>query len=147
MMNQVIKVFPLYLYIYIIHLYFLGTSHMPKSGTITTTTTTTFIPDNRDIRRSPKTYYTNQVQKKRKQHVPSKPITAFDEFLNELKVELHGISIPEITSIAYDRWNLLTPSEKEMYEREALLANSDYVMDRFILEDDTDRVRLFLFVY
>ncbi|KAI7896036.1 uncharacterized protein EV154DRAFT_558727 [Mucor mucedo] len=122
-----------------------GTSHMPKPGTVTTTTTTTrFIPDDHTTRRSsPNTYYNNHhhVQKKRKQHVPSKPITAFDEFLNELKRDLSGTSIPEITSIAYDRWNSLTSTEKEKYEREALHANSDYVMDRFLFEDDNDRVR------
>lgn len=118
---------------------------MPKPGTVTTTTKTTrFIPDDHTIRRSsPNTYYNNHhhVQKKRKQHVPSKPITAFDEFLNELKRDLRGTSIPEITSIAYDRWNSLTSTEKEKYEREALHANSDYVMDRFLFEDDNDRVR------
>lgn len=135
MMNQVIKKELLYLNMYIIHLYFLGTSHMPKPGT-------TAIPDH-GIRPSPNTYI---PQKKRKQYVPSKPITAFDEFLNELKLELHGISVPEITSIAYDRWNSLTCTEKERYEREALHANSDYVMDRFILEDDNDRVNSIAFI-
>lgn len=120
---------------------------MPKPGTVTTTTTTTFIPEENTTRRSPNSYYNNHhhVQKKRKQHVPSKPITAFDEFLNELKRELHGTSLPEITSIAYDRWNLLTSTEKEKYEREALHANSDYVMDRFIFDDDNDRVCLAAF--
>jgi hypothetical protein len=68
-------------------------------------------------------------QRKRKQHVPSKPVTAFDEFLNELKVEYQGMRLSDISFIAFERWSRLSGAEKEKYEREALHANSDYVMD------------------
>jgi hypothetical protein len=51
-------------------------------------------------------------------------------------LELNGSPLSEITATAYDRWNLFSPVEKEKYEREALHANSDYVMDKFIYEDN-----------
>lgn len=96
-------------------MYFLGISHMPKPGTQYDCCT----------QRSPKPYVN---YRKRKQYVPSKPVLAFDEFLNELKTEFTTKTPTTVISIAYERWNMLKPFEKEKYERLALHANSDYVM-------------------
>lgn len=67
--------------------------------------------------------------RKRKQYVPSKPVTAFDELINEVQSQNSSMTLSEITAIASERWNRLSGIEKEKYEREALHANSDYVMD------------------
>lgn len=127
------------------------------STTTTTTTTTTFVtknsPNNRnnDIlvmddepRGVKRHHHSHSKRKKRKQYVPTKPVTPFAEYLYEVKAELNGMSESEILEIAQGRWNLLSPVEKEKYEREALHANSDYVMDRFLLDDyESDQVNLF----
>lgn len=131
---------------------------MPKPGTTTNdgrttttttarTTTTTIVNNdngsNNDSSSSPDRKYHNNssnkggyynTKRKRHQYVPQKPVTAFDEYLNEIKIEFNGSSMSnsDIYSIAYERWNQLSVAEKEKYEREALHANSDYVMDKFI---------------
>ncbi|KAI8082345.1 hypothetical protein BDF21DRAFT_417643 [Thamnidium elegans] len=92
-----------------------GISHMPKPGT----------QYDCYSRRSPKPYVN---YRKRKQYIPSKPVLAFDKFLNELKTEFTTKSPTAVISMAYERWNMLGPFEKEKYERLALHANSDYVM-------------------
>lgn len=131
-----------------------GTTNDDYATTTTTKTTTTttytaitpnqqYINYNSSNHSSPKRQSYNSSSgshKKRKQYVPSKPITAFDEYLNEVKLELTGVPLSEITATAYDRWSLFSPIEKEKYEREALHANSDYVMDKFIYEDEHDKL-------
>ncbi|KAI8877717.1 hypothetical protein K501DRAFT_229742 [Backusella circina FSU 941] len=70
--------------------------------------------------------------RKRKQYVPSKPITAFHEYLNEVRAEFRdngNMSSTDINRIAQDRWDTLGVTDKDIYERKALHANSDYVMD------------------
>lgn len=88
--------------------------------------------------------------RKRKQFVPSKPVTAFDELINEIKAEFKELSTADILPIAYQRWNQLTSPEKEKYEREALHANSDYILDGMDLShryssSDSDTVKIYLF--
>lgn len=101
---------------------------MPKPGT--------FYDSSSSSRRSPRAYVN---YRKRKQYVPSKPVLAFDEFINELKSDYREKTLSEIRLIAYDRWSVLSPAEKEKYERLALHANSDYVMN-ISLSDGKDKV-------
>lgn len=129
------------------------------STTTTTTTTTTVVtknsPNNRnndidvmddEFRGVNRHYRSPSRRKKRKQYVPTKPITPFAEYLDEVKAELNGKSESEILEIAQRRWNLLSPVEKEKYEREALHANSDYVMDRFLFDDyESEQVNIYLY--
>ncbi|OBZ84437.1 hypothetical protein A0J61_07510 [Choanephora cucurbitarum] len=106
-----------------------GASHMSKLGTTITTTTTTVT---KTVQNPPSFKRHRSHQRKRRQYVPAKPVTAFDEFLKRLKNELSGdehIELSDVVSIAHDRWNRLSSKQKERYEREALHANSDYVMD------------------
>ncbi|KAI8331994.1 hypothetical protein EDC96DRAFT_470544 [Choanephora cucurbitarum] len=106
-----------------------GTSHMTKLGTTITTTTTTVT---KTVQNPPSFKRHRSHHRKRRQYVPAKPVTAFDEFLKRLKNELSGdehIELSDVVSIAHDRWNRLSSKQKERYEREALHANSDYVMD------------------
>ncbi|KAI9356059.1 hypothetical protein BD770DRAFT_390352 [Pilaira anomala] len=105
-----------------------GISHMPKPGT--------FYDSSSSSRRSPRAYVNHR---KRKQYVPSKPVLAFDEFINELKSDYREKTLSEIRLIAYDRWSVLGPAEKEKYERLALHANSDYVMN-ISISDGKDKV-------
>ena len=56
-------------------------------------------------------------------------MTAFDELINEVQSQNDSMNLSEITAIAFEKWNRLSGIEKEKYEREALHANSDYVMD------------------
>ncbi|CEP09510.1 hypothetical protein [Parasitella parasitica] len=107
----------------------------PKPGTITTTTTTTTTVanlagnDNDAYSNDDDRYYSRRSHhRKRKQYVPSRPVTAFDELINEIKLQNTGMAMSDITEIALKQWNKLTSIEKEKYEREALHANSDYVM-------------------
>ncbi|CAO3638068.1 unnamed protein product [Mucor hiemalis] len=123
------------------------------STTTTTTTTTTFVTTkspnsrNNDIvindeilqPRGVKRHQPYNRRRKRKQYVPSKPVTPFEEFLYEVKAELSGMSESEVVEVAQARWNLLCPADKEKYEREALHANSDYVMDTFLFDDESDQ--------
>ncbi|KAI8090935.1 uncharacterized protein B0P05DRAFT_293614 [Gilbertella persicaria] len=103
--------------------------HTAKPGTTITTTTTTVTKTIESPKESPLKKYN---QRKRKQFVPVKPVTAFDEFLKQVKNELSGdehIELSDAILIAQERWNRLSVHQKERYEREALHANSDYVMD------------------
>lgn len=104
---------------------------MPKPGT----------QDDCYSRRSPKPYAN---YRKRKQYVPSKPVLAFDEFLNELKTEFTTKTTTAVISMAYERWNMLNPFEKEKYERLALHANSDYVL-RTLTMDERHKVNTHIF--
>jgi hypothetical protein len=64
--------------------------------------------------------------------VPSRPITAFREYLCEVRLNLRHnqhLSKTNVTNIARKSWEGLEAVDKEKYERQALHANSDYVMD------------------
>jgi hypothetical protein len=130
-----------------------GTTTNDRNNTTTTTTTrtttTTVFNNANDASSSSKLqrndskgggYFNNR--RKRQQYIPQKPVTAFDEYLNEVKIELNGttMSSSEIYSIAYERWNHLSVMEKDKYEREALHANSDYVMDKHVFDEDNSNI-------
>ncbi|KAK4512270.1 uncharacterized protein ATC70_002967 [Mucor velutinosus] len=111
-------------------------SYMPKPGTTTTATTTTaaapkvaFLDDDIYLNEGDYAYYRRSLHRKRKQYVPSKPVTAFDELINEVQSQNSSMALADITELAYEKWNKFTGTEKEKYEREALHANADYVMD------------------
>ncbi|KAI8378943.1 hypothetical protein BD560DRAFT_389021 [Blakeslea trispora] len=119
--------------------------HVSKPGTTITTTTTTVTKTFQNSQPSPSMKKNRSHQRKRKQYIPAKPVTAFDEFLKRLKSELSGdehIELSDVISIAHERWNRLSAIQKERYEREALHANSDYVMD-FNYDDQRVRDRSF----
>lgn len=78
-------------------------------------------------------YYRRSHHRKRKQYVPSKPVTAFDELINEVQSQNSSMALTDITELAYKKWNKFTGIEKEKYERDALHANADYVMDWIVL--------------
>ncbi|KAG2196293.1 hypothetical protein INT46_008377 [Mucor plumbeus] len=106
------------------------TFHTPKPK-ITTTVTKVVGNDNNNLYLNDDDYYSfrRSHHRKRKQYVPSKPVTAFDELINEVQSQNDSMNLSEITAIAFEKWNRLSGIEKEKYEREALHANSDYVMD------------------
>ncbi|CAO0801619.1 unnamed protein product [Mucor circinelloides] len=110
-------------------------SYTPKPGTTataTTTTTATKIPSiDNDIylNEDDYAYYRRSYHRKRKQYVPSRPVTAFDELINEVQSQNSSMALSDITELAFEKWNRFTGIEKEKYERKALHANADYVMD------------------
>ncbi|KAI8646538.1 hypothetical protein BD408DRAFT_409833, partial [Parasitella parasitica] len=108
----------------------------PKSGTITpriatTTAATSLACNDNDLGSNDedRCYHRRSHHRKRKQYVPSRPVTAFDELVDEIKSQNSSMEMSDITEIAFKRWSKLTGNEKEKYEREALHANSNYVMD------------------
>ncbi|KAL9538111.1 hypothetical protein MBANPS3_011184 [Mucor bainieri] len=111
-------------------------SYTPKPGTTTTGTTATttaskvaFLDNDTYLNEDDYAYYRRSHHRKRKQYVPSKPVTAFDELINEVQSQNSSMALSDITELAYEKWNRFTGIEKEKYEREALHANADYVMD------------------
>ncbi|KAG1144984.1 hypothetical protein G6F37_009975 [Rhizopus arrhizus] len=61
----------------------------------------------------------------RKKLTTTKPITPFDKFVNE--IQLDSDCNEDILGLAHECWNQLTAVEKEKYERQALIANSDCI--------------------
>ncbi|KAI8997868.1 hypothetical protein BDB01DRAFT_772709 [Pilobolus umbonatus] len=78
----------------------------------------------------------NHFYKKRKIYVPARPVTPFDEFHDECKYREIGCKSDINRNKLYERWHSLTPTDKEKYERQALHANSNYVMDMPLSEEE-----------
>ncbi|KAI8971814.1 hypothetical protein BDF20DRAFT_915577 [Mycotypha africana] len=78
-------------------------------------------------------YQQKRHHKRKTKYVPARPITAFDEFARRLKAELGDLNLnseeqstsADFINLAYDRWQELSNEAKEIYEREALLANAN----------------------
>ncbi|KAF1800723.1 hypothetical protein V8B55DRAFT_1533378 [Mucor lusitanicus] len=111
-------------------------AYTPKPGTTataptakTTASKVDFFDNDIYLNEDDYAYYRRSHHRKRKQYVPSKPVTAFDELINEVQSQNSSMALSDITELAYQKWNKFTGVEKEKYEREALHANADYVMD------------------
>ncbi|KAI8876879.1 hypothetical protein K501DRAFT_231263, partial [Backusella circina FSU 941] len=93
-------------------------------------TTPILIYNNLPVSRNPSSpCLNNSPPKKRKQYVPSRPITPFHEYLSEVRLNLRHnqhLSKSNVNQIARKSWHSLQAVDKEKYERQALHANSDY---------------------
>ncbi|GAN09813.1 hypothetical protein MAM1_0294d09346 [Mucor ambiguus] len=111
-------------------------SYTPKPGTSTSVATAptaaskvAFLDSDKYFNEDDYAYYRRSHHRKRKQFVPSKPVTAFDELFNEVQSQNSSMALSDVAELAYEKWNKFTGIEKEKYEREALHANANYVMD------------------